>query len=121
MREACRLQILLINPSNRDDPLESVRTLALPPMNLALLAGCTPEQHGIRIVDEAIEEIDFEAPADLVGITCMTPLAPRAYGIAARFRERGTPVVLGGIHASMRPDEAAEHANAIVVGEAEAL
>ena len=57
--------------------------------------------------------------ADLVAITSMTPLAPRAYEISSRFKERGTNVVLGGIHPSMMPDEASRFADAVVVGEGE--
>ena len=115
------LNILLINPSNRDNPLENVRPLELPPMNLALLAGCTPEQYEIAIVDETMEEVDFDAEVDLAGITCMTALAPRAYGIAKEFKKRGVPVVMGGIHASIMPEEAGQFADAVVIGEAEEI
>ena len=73
----------------------------------------------MQIVDEAMEDLDFDAQVDLVGITCMTPLAPRAYEIAARFRARGIPVVMGGIHVSYMTDEALRYADAIVVGEGE--
>jgi radical SAM superfamily enzyme YgiQ (UPF0313 family) len=112
--------ILLVNPSNRNDPLENVRTLALPPLSLALLAGCTPPRYEVRIVDEAFEDIDFDQTVDLVAVTCMTPLAPRAYAVAQEFRRRGIPVVLGGIHASMLPQEAIRFADSVVTGEAEA-
>ncbi len=115
------MKILLISPAWRDKLLENVRVLALPPLNLAMLAACTPEEHEVVILDEAFDEVDFDTDADLVGITCMTPLAPRAYRIAARFRKRGVPVVIGGIHASMMPEEAARYADCVVVGEAEEL
>lgn len=114
-------KILFISPSYRSKLLEKIRVLAIPPLNLALLAAHTPERYDLKIVDEAIEDIDFNADADLVAITCMTPLAPRAYEISARFMARGTPVVMGGIHVSMSPDEAAGHADAIVIGEGEAV
>lgn len=84
-----------------------------------MVAGLTPESWEVRIVDEAVEPLDLDLEADLVGITVMTPLAPRAYQLADHFRRRGTPVVLGGIHPTVLPDEAARHADAVVVGEAE--
>ncbi len=112
-------KILLISPAYRTKLLENVRVLALPPLNLALLASLTPDRYEIQIIDEAIEDIDYNTDADLVGITCMTPMAPRAYEISAAFRTKGIPVVLGGIHASMMSDEACQYADAVVVGEGE--
>lgn len=114
-------KIVFISPAYRSKLLEKVRVLAIPPLNLALLAAHTPERYAVRIVDEAVEDIDFSMDADLVAITCMTPLAPRAYEISARFKARGTPVVMGGIHVSMMPEEAARHADAIVIGEGEVV
>jgi radical SAM superfamily enzyme YgiQ (UPF0313 family) len=114
-------KILLISPAYRTKLLENVRVLALPPLNLMILASLTPDHFEIRIVDEAVTDIDFDEHADLVGITCMTPLAPRAYEIAGEFRKRGIPVVMGGIHASMMSAEAARHADTIVAGEAEEI
>ena len=112
-------KILFISPAYRTKLLENLRVLALPPLNLAILAAHTPEQFDITIVDEAVEDIDFDAKADLVAITCMTPLAPRAYEISKLFRARGIPVVMGGIHVSMMPDEASNYADTVVVGEGE--
>lgn len=112
-------KILLISPAYRTKLLENVRVLALPPLNLAVIAAHTPENYEIKIIDEAIEDLNFNESADLVGITCMTPLAPRAYEISAEFRKRGVPVVLGGIHASMMSEEASSYADAVVVGEGE--
>ncbi|MEJ2201182.1 MAG: cobalamin-dependent protein [Desulfuromonadaceae bacterium] len=114
-------QIVLISPAYRSKLLEKVRVLALPPLNLAILASHTPSQYQVRIIDEAFEDIDYDLDADLVGITCMTPLAPRAYEISREFRKRGVPVVLGGIHASMVTEDAARHADAVVVGEGEEI
>ncbi len=114
-------KILLISPAYRTKLLENVRVLALPPLNLTTIAAHTPERFSQSIIDEAVTDIDFDTDADLVAITCMTPLAPRAYEISARFRQRGIPVVIGGIHASMLPEEAASHADAVVVGEGEEI
>lgn len=90
-----------------------------PQISLLYIAALTPEAHAVKIVEEEIEPIDFDAPCNLVGITCMTANAPRAYQLADAFRRRGKRVVLGGVHPTVRPDEAALHADAVVVGEAE--
>jgi radical SAM superfamily enzyme YgiQ (UPF0313 family) len=86
---------------------------------LPTIAALTPEDLEVNITDENVEEIDFDKDVDLVGVTCSTWLAPRAYEIADEFRKRGIAVVLGGIHPSMLPYEAIEHADAVVIGEAE--
>jgi radical SAM superfamily enzyme YgiQ (UPF0313 family) len=91
------------------------------PLALPTLAGLTPPEHKVRIADEMVEHIDFDWPCDLVGISAMTCKATRAYQIAREFRKRGVPVVMGGIHASMCPDEAARYVDCVVVGEADQL
>ena len=90
-----------------------------PPLVLPLLAGLTPTDVDVRLVDENVEPVDVNAAADWVAITCMTASAPRAYAIADAFRQRGIPVVMGGIHPTVLPDEVAVHADAVVIGEAE--
>jgi len=96
---------------------------AFTPISLALptLAALTPPDIEISIIDENAENINFDEKVDLVALTAMTPYAPRAYEIADAFKERGVKVVIGGIHASMLPEEAAEHADAVVIGEAEEI
>lgn len=89
------------------------------PLALSTLAGCTPDAYKVEIIDEEIEEIDFDANVDLVGLTAMTFKAPRAYEIAAKFKRRGIPVIMGGIHASFCPDEAAKYVDSVVIGEAD--
>ncbi len=93
----------------------------LAPLGLMYLAAYTPPEVEVRLIDENIERIDFSQVPDLVGITTMTATAPRAYEIARRYRARGAKVVLGGVHASMMPEEASKHADAVVVGEAESV
>ncbi|HBR16907.1 MAG TPA: B12-binding domain-containing radical SAM protein [Deltaproteobacteria bacterium] len=85
------------------------------------LAALTPSDIEVKVTDENIEPIDFDAPTDLVGISVRTMFAKRAYEIASKFRKRGVKVVLGGIHTSMVPDEACQYADSIVVGEAEGV
>jgi len=90
-------------------------------LSLLSVAAESPDDADIKIVDEQIEDIPWNADVDLVGITCMTAVAPRAYEIAQHFRQRGIPVVLGGMHPTLCPNEAIRHADAIVVGDAEGV
>jgi radical SAM superfamily enzyme YgiQ (UPF0313 family) len=92
-----------------------------PPLNLATLAALTPAEHEVVIDDGCVRPVYATESADLVAITAMTAQAPEAYRLADEYRARGIPVVLGGIHPSMCPDEAAEHADAVVLGEADRL
>ena len=93
------------------------------PLGLLALAALTPPEWEITVFDENIRVPDYAAVPrpDLVGITAFTSQANRAYEIAAGFRRRGVPVVMGGIHATMCPDEAAARVDAIVTGEAEPI
>src|SRR3989338_977315 len=117
------MKILLISPENKKSiyayTKEDVKAFWFPKLGLPTIAANTPPDVEVRIVDECVEDIDFNVDVDLVGISVMTYLAPRAYEIAAKFRARGVKVVLGGIHVSMCPEEAKEHADSIVVGESE--
>ena len=97
------------------------RTFRFSLLSLLSVAAESPPDAEVRIVDEQIDDIPWDADVDLIGITCMTALAPRVYEIARRFRERGIPVVLGGMHPTLCPDEAIQHADAILVGEAEGI
>ncbi len=95
------------------------RSLRYAPLTLTTLAALTPETYdaSIRIVDEGAELADFSRmSADLVGVTCITGTCTRAYAIADSFRERGIPVVLGGPHPTLMPEEAKTHADAVVSG-----
>lgn len=93
----------------------------LTPLTLAALAGLNPPDVEVEAVDDRIETIDYDSPRDLVGISVKTFTARRAYQIADEFRKRGVPVVLGGHHPTLRPDEAALHADSVVTGEAEGI
>jgi len=100
----------------------SKRLLSLaPPLNLATVAALTPPEIEVSITDENLLPIDFDRAVDLVGITAVTPTAFRAYDIADAFRDRGRKVVLGGIHPTMLPEEASQHADSVVIGEAEGI
>jgi radical SAM superfamily enzyme YgiQ (UPF0313 family) len=93
----------------------------LTPLTLAALAGLTPPDVEVEAVDDRIESIDYDTPRDLVGISVKTFTARRAYQIADEFRKRGVPVILGGHHATLLPDEAGLHADSVLVGEAEGV
>ena len=114
-------KLLLINPSD-EAKLNAikVRNFTFPPPSLAYLAGLTPSDWDIKIIDENIEPITFEE-ADLVGITAMTWNAPRAYEVSEQYRRKGIKTVMGGIHASMMHDEAIRFVDSVVVGEAESV
>ncbi len=89
------------------------------PLTPSHLAALLPSDVNVTTRDEQVRPVDYEIDADLVAITFMISNAPHAYEIADRFRKRGTPVVMGGFHASSLPEETLEHADAVVVGEAE--
>ncbi len=91
--------------------------LLFPPLALAVQAGAIPETYEVSIIDENIAPISFDA--DLVGITANTYSIRRAYEISQAFRDRGIPVVLGGNHPSILPNEAAACADSVVIGDGE--
>lgn len=112
------MKILLISPE-RERKKEEAFLFRLSFLNLPYVAAVTLPDAEVKIIDEAHEKINFEEKVDLVGITAQTPVAPRAYQIAEEFRKRGIPVVMGGAHVSILPDEALQHVDAVVIGEAE--
>ena len=114
------MKIKLIAPhEHREDTISS--PFKIQRVNLPLLAALTPPGHTITIVEEAFAPDDINQDVDLVGITVLTELALRAYDIADTYRRKGVKVVMGGIHPTVLPDEALEHADAVVVGEAEGV
>ncbi|OHE88880.1 MAG: hypothetical protein A3G75_15410 [Verrucomicrobia bacterium RIFCSPLOWO2_12_FULL_64_8] len=123
------MRLYLINPSN---PLVSIvkvresrwnRYRVWKPLSLMVLAGLTPPEWEITIVDENLGTPDYSAMPrpDLVGITACTAQANRAYEVATHFRRLGVPVVMGGIHATMCLDEVMERVDSVVTGEAEGV
>jgi radical SAM superfamily enzyme YgiQ (UPF0313 family) len=91
------------------------------PLSLGVLAGLTPPGVDCRLFDDRVDEIDYDEPTDLVAINVESFTARRAYEIAAEFRARRVPVVMGGMHATLIPDEVAEHADSVFTGDAETL
>ncbi|MBI1879620.1 MAG: B12-binding domain-containing radical SAM protein [Chloroflexi bacterium] len=119
-----KLRLVLISPRG---PLYRHRTgiwkksLRYMPLTLTTLASLVPPELNAEVilVDEGIADIDRDLEADLVGISAITGTAPRSYELAGHFRRRGLPVVLGGVHPTLLPEEAARHADSVVVGYAE--
>jgi radical SAM superfamily enzyme YgiQ (UPF0313 family) len=118
------LKIVLISPKG---PLYRHRggifkqSLRYMPLTFPTLAALIPEEidADVTCIDEGISDVDMHIDADLIGMTVITGTAPRAYELAGQFRERAIPVVLGGPHVTLVPDDAQSHADSIVVGYAE--
>ena len=111
------MKLLIINPFDKNT---SVFKGQFPPLGLGYIAAATPPECEIEFVDENIEEF-VPRKADLVALSVMTIQANRSYEICKIYKKMGIPVVVGGIHVSMLPDEALNYATSVVVGEAESL
>lgn len=117
------MKLLLIQPAQMypDEHLIRFTQSISYPIGLVTLAALTPPDIEILIKNECVDDIDLDADVDLVGITGYTSQITRGYQLADAFRQRGVPVVMGGIHVSLNPTEAEQHADAVVIGEAEGL
>ncbi|OGQ93847.1 MAG: hypothetical protein A2284_15500 [Deltaproteobacteria bacterium RIFOXYA12_FULL_61_11] len=118
------MRLLLLLPDGRIHCLRFARwaiSFREAPLTHTLLAALVPEELGfeVEVADESIGPIPLNRPFDLVGISVITGASERAYELADHYRSRGATVVLGGVHVTLRPDEAAAHADAIVLGFAE--
>ncbi len=111
------MKLKLIFPDLGHFPL--VYRRYIPVLGPAILAGLTPPDVEVSFTDERLTTVDIQEDCDLVAISVMTPQAGRAYELSRLYREKGIPVVLGGVHVSLLPEEAQGHADAIVIGEAE--
>ncbi|MBN2603130.1 MAG: B12-binding domain-containing radical SAM protein [Candidatus Thermoplasmatota archaeon] len=117
-----KFKILLISAysGSKSNVLNSIiSTSFYPSITLEQLLSITPEKYDVTCIDERIESVDLNWHDYIVGISAMTPSANRAYFLADEFRKRGNIVVLGGYHPSAMPLEAKEHADSVVIGEAE--
>lgn len=114
------MKILCISPTI-DEEKRTNKGLMMPQLALYILQGLTPKEHTVHVVEEETENINFDEDCDLVAISCMTANAPRAYFLCNVFRQRGKTVVLGGVHPTLLPEEALQHANSVVIGEAEGV
>lgn len=89
------------------------------PLQLGVIAALTPPDVEVVVYDDRVESIPFDEPTDLVGITVETYTARRAYEISAEYRQRGVPVIMGGMHPALIPEEVKPHADSIYIGDAE--
>ncbi|MBI5541516.1 MAG: B12-binding domain-containing radical SAM protein [Bacteroidia bacterium] len=106
------MKLLLINPNSAFQKY--------PPLSLAIIASLTPSDWEVEILDLNFTPLSIKK-ADLVGITSFTCTAPMAYEIAKLYRKNNMKVVMGGIHASILPDEALNYVDSVVIGEAEGI
>jgi radical SAM superfamily enzyme YgiQ (UPF0313 family) len=114
------MRLTIVHPCIGRRPGERyIRSWQMEPLPAATIAGLTPKDVDSRFYDDRMELIPYDEPTDLVAISVETYTARRAYQIASEFRRRRVPVVMGGFHASLCPDEVSRHAEAIVIGEAE--
>jgi radical SAM superfamily enzyme YgiQ (UPF0313 family) len=123
------MKLLLIQPApftgKHDNSFHLLNYLArknyftVPPISLGILAALTPSSWDVRIIQEPHQQVHFDEAADLVGITANTSNVLRGYRIADEFRLRGVAVIMGGIHPTVRVDEALEHCDSVCIGEGE--
>ena len=123
-----KIRFLLINPTAEmyrvrkdNNPRHATKIFRISMLPSLYVAAAMPSNVETRILDENVEPIDTRASVDLVGLSCSTFNAPRAYEVADAFRARGIPVMLGGFHPTFMPKEALQHADAVCVGEAETV
>ncbi len=115
-----RVELLLPALTEAKSPFfRPIKYSLFPPLGLATLAAYLDPADDVRIQDEHVQEIDTGGEPDLVGIEVYVTSARRAYALADLYRSRGARVVLGGLHVTALPQEAARHADAIVLGPAE--
>ena len=121
------MKILLIAPASGrwkkvgNSHFFNGKTFRFSLLSLLSVAAETPPEIEIKIIDEQVDDIPWNEECDLVGITCMTAAALRAYEISSQFRKIGIPVILGGMHPTFRPKEALKNADAVVVGDVEGI
>ena len=116
------MRVTLIHPCigrRKDQPY--IRLWQMEPLPPAAIAGLTPRDVEVKFYDDRMEQIPFDEPTDLVAISVETYTAKRAYQIASEYRKRNIPVVMGGFHATLCPEEVSQYADAVVIGEAETL
>lgn len=119
---AATFAVTFVHPTmGREQGIRHIRTWEMPPLAPAVLKAVTPDWVDFRFYDDRLEEIPYDEPTDLAAISVETFTAKRAYQIASEFRRRGVPVVMGGFHATLVPDEVVRWADCVVTGEAEQI
>jgi len=117
-----QFRLTLVHPCiGRRAGQKYIRSWQMEPLPPAMIAGLTPDDVDVRFYDDRMEVIPYDEKTDLVGISVETYTAKRAYQIASEYRRRGVPVVMGGFHATLLPEEVMRWADTLVIGEAEAV
>lgn len=117
-----RLLLILAAVVQPDEPhYRLIKYSEFPPLGLMTIAGLTPDNWEITLRDENVESSEIDGEMDLVGIQAYISSAARAYELAGKWRSRGAKVVLGGLHPTSMPEEAAAHADAVCIGPAETV
>lgn len=116
------MKLTLIKPNigRREDDLY-VDDGRMEPLQLGVIAALTPPDVEVVMYDDRMETIPFDEPTDLVAITVETYTARRSYEICAEYKQRGVPVIMGGMHATLIPNEVRQHADSVFLGDAEGL
>jgi radical SAM superfamily enzyme YgiQ (UPF0313 family) len=114
-------RLRLINPMPNNNLTDAGGIFNIVPLQLVTIASLTPADWDVEIQDEAVERLTFDGAPTLVGITLKACTARRAFAIAERYRTRGIPVVFGGSHASLVPDQVRAHATSVMIGSAEGI
>src|SRR3990172_8193142 len=112
------MKLLLVSPCQYEHRRFS-NSIRIPQISLNIIAALTPTNYEIKIVEEELEDVNYDEDCDIVGISTMTANAPRAYKMAMEFKKRGRTVVIGGVHPTVLPHESIRYADAVVIGEAE--
>ena len=116
------MKITFIYPAVGKKPGERyIKTWTMEPLPIATLKALTPMEIETEFFDDRLELIDYTTPTDAVAINVEAYTAKRAYDIAAKFRARGIPVIMGGVHPTLLPEEVAEYGDAVLVGNAETV
>jgi len=116
-----KLSIIQPTTYTTDERLFQTGKRRMMSLSLPYLAGLTPPEWQVSLIDERLQPVNFDASCDVVAITVWTRFARRAYEIAAVYRERGIPVLMGGPHTYFYADEVAQHCDAYAIGEADAI
>ncbi|MDA3971837.1 MAG: radical SAM protein [Desulfobulbaceae bacterium] len=114
-------RVLFIFPREQGSQVSNDAVFPFPLLGLTQLASAFPDHYELTLVDESVRPVTGCEDVDLVCITSMTSTARRGYELGDLYRKRGVPVVIGGVHATILPDEAGGHASSIVIGEAEKI
>ncbi len=117
------LRLALVFPWDQMEPWRGKKSsFVFPPLALPLLAALTPPHIDLKIIDEAVDPLNYPYPDfDAVAFSVVTPSAPRAYQLAQIYREKGAKIIMGGLHPTVLPDESGNYADSVVIGEAELI